>query len=55
MSPRQGFMNDFAILSYPDATPDGAEAVDRSETLLLNLEPQKTLNVGNRCRPDRAS
>lgn len=38
MSPLQGFMNDFAILSYPDATLDGAEAVKRSETL-LNFEP----------------
>jgi hypothetical protein len=40
MSPLQGFMNDFAILGYPDATPNGPETVDRSETLLLNLEPQ---------------
>ena len=38
MSPLQGFMNDFAILSYPDATANGAEAVDRSETH-LNFEP----------------
>ena len=38
MSPRQGFTNDYAILSYPDANPNGAEAVERSETL-LNFEP----------------
>lgn len=37
MSPRQGFMNDFAILSYPDVAPDRTKAVDRSET--LNFEP----------------
>jgi hypothetical protein len=31
-------MNDFAILGYPDATPNGDEAVERSETH-LNFEP----------------